>query len=369
MKVLVGCGAIDRLGELCRELCNGTVLVVTDPGIEQAGIVDRALRSLQRNSVPNTVFTGVEENPTTAHVSDGVASARQHGDDIRLIVGLGGGSAMDCAKGVNFLLSNGGRMEDFWGDGKAQGPMLPSVGIPTTAGTGSEAQRYALIAQEETRRKMACGDEKARFTAAILDPELIGSAPRSVAAAAGIDAISHAVESYVATTATPSSRLLARQALQLLAGHIEEYLDDPQKSSRVRHRMLLGAHWAGASIERSMLGAAHACANPLTARYGIKHGVAVGLMLPHVVEFNSEAVNGEYGTLGVVVGGGGCEFLVERILELNRTAGVPERLRELDVEKMDFSDMALEAAGQKTARYNPRPVAAGDLQSLYEAAY
>ncbi len=368
MKVLFGSHAIDRLGELARELCNGTVLVVTDPGIEQAGIVDRALQSLQRASVAHAVFTGVEENPTTAHVSEGVACARQ-GDEVQLIVGLGGGSAMDCAKGVNFLLSNGGRMEDYWGDGKAQEPMLPSIGIPTTAGTGSEAQRYALIAQEATHRKMACGDEKVRFTTAILDAELIGSVPRGVAAAAGIDAISHAVETYVATTATPSSRLLARQALKLLAAHIEEYLGDPQASARARHRMLLGAHWGGASIERSMLGAAHACANPLTARYGIKHGVAVGLMLPHVVEFNSQAVNGEYETLGAVVGGAGCEFLVERIFELNRTAGLPERLRELDVEETDFSDMAMEAADQKTASYNPRPVAADDLQTLYEAAY
>lgn len=367
MGVLVGSHTIDRLGDVARGLTSGTVLVVTDEGVERAGIADRARDSLQRAGLSHLSFSGVSENPTTAHVAAGAARARESAGGVDLIVGLGGGSAMDCAKGINFLLSNGGRMEDFWGDGKARKPMLPSIGIPTTAGTGSEAQRFALIAQEETNQKMACGDEKARFRSVILDGELLASVPAEVAAASGIDAVSHAVESYVCTAASPASRLLARQALRSLSASLEAQLRG-DASSRDRQRLLMGAHWAGAAIERSMLGAAHACANPLTARYHIVHGVAVGVMLPHVIAFNNEVVNGEYDALMQAVAGGNPS-LANWISELNGYAGLPRRLRELEVDKADLPALAAEAATQKTASFNPRPVDANDLQALYEAAY
>src|SRR5205823_8079625 len=148
-------------------------------------------------------------NPTNRHVEGGVAFARPLGVD--LIVSVGGGSAMDCAKGINFLLTNGGRMADYQGFGKAKKPMLPSIGIPTTAGTGSEAQSYALIADEKTHMKMACGDRKAAFQVAILDPEVTVSQPRPVTALTGLDALSHALESYVTSKRNPVSQIFARE--------------------------------------------------------------------------------------------------------------------------------------------------------------
>ena len=367
MRLLVGSHTLDELGQLAGEITSGTILVVTDKGVEAAGIGDRARDSLRRAALPHLTFSDVDENPTTAHVSAGVACAHDSAEAIDLIVGLGGGSAMDCAKGINFLLSNGGRMEDYLGDGKAHSPMLPSIGIPTTAGTGSEAQRYAIIAREETREKMACGDSKVRFDSVLLDAELLASVPPAVAAAAGIDAVSHAVESFVCTAATASSRLLARQSLRNLAVSLPAQLDG-SATSRDRQRLLLGAHWAGAAIERSMLGAAHACANPLTARYGIVHGVAVGVMLPHVISFNAEAANGEYAELSAAAGTGAAS-LADWVSELNRAAGLSGKLRELNVKKTELVALAAEAATQKTASFNPRPVDANDLQALYEAAY
>jgi alcohol dehydrogenase len=167
-RVIYGPGSLNRLGELARELGDTRVLLVTDPGLEEAGHPQRAMESLRQAGLEVFLFDGVEPNPTNYHVQAGVDFARPLGID--LIVSFGGGSSMDCAKGINFILTNGGSMEDYKGFGKAAKPMLPSVGIPTTAGTGSEAQSYALIADERTHMKMACGDRKAAFQVAILDP-------------------------------------------------------------------------------------------------------------------------------------------------------------------------------------------------------
>ena len=291
-RVVFGEGTLAQLGKLSKELGGSRILFVTDPGIVSAKLTDRAIAPLQRASLDFFVFDGVGENPTTAHVEAGVAFAKAHGN-IDLIVGMGGGSAMDCAKGINFILTNGGQMADYWGMGQAAKPMLPSIGIPTTAGTGSEAQSYALIADAKTHVKMACGDLKARFRSVILDPSLTESVPKNVAAATGIDAIAHAIESYVCTRRNAVSMMFAQRAWQLLSSSFESVLKDAS-DSEARSKMLLGAHFAGAAIENAMLGAAHACANPLTAHFGITHGVAVALMLPAVVQFNGETAGARY---------------------------------------------------------------------------
>src|SRR5436190_533225 len=200
-RVVFGAGTLNRLGELARELGDTRVLLVTDPGLEAAGHPQRAMASLKAAGLEVFLFHGVECNPTNRHVDAGVAFARPLGID--LIVSVGGGSSMDCAKGINFLLTNGGRMADYMGFGKAARPMLPSIGVPTTAGTGSEAQSYALIADEQTHMKMACGDRKAAFRIAILDPEVTVSQPARVTAITGIDALSHAIESFVTTKRNP----------------------------------------------------------------------------------------------------------------------------------------------------------------------
>ena len=208
-RIIFGENSIEKLGELTRVLGGSRVLVVTDRGIEKAGILARAVSALQSTRIAAYVFTDVSANPTTEDVEAAVAVAKADAP-IDLIIGLGGGSPMDCAKGANFLLTNGGKMEDYWGINKATRPMLPSIGIPTTIGTGSEAQSFALIAQPKTHIKMACGDKKAKFGAVILDPTLTNTLPRSVAAVTGIDAIAHAIESFVSTQTEPYVQMFSQ---------------------------------------------------------------------------------------------------------------------------------------------------------------
>ena len=369
-RVLCRAGALDQLGRLAGALGARRLFLVTDPGLLRAGLAQRAACALERAGIDCVLFSQVGENPTTRHVEAGTDQARRQGP-FEAIAAVGGGSAMDCAKGVNFLLTNGGAMEDYWGHGKAAQPMLPSLGVPTTAGTGSEAQSYALIAQADTHRKMACGDPKARFHTVVLDPDLIASTPSRVAGAAGFDAIAHALESFVSTRANPFSRLYAREAWRLLNENLETYLDRPDRAVvEVRSGMLLGAHWAGAAIEASMLGAAHACANPLTADHGLSHGMAVALMLPHVIAYNADEVAPLYAELAQSAGlAATVAALLGRLDRLRRAAGLPARLRDVAIAETDLSQLAAGAAEQWTAQFNPRPVDTAQLYALYRAAF
>ena len=364
-RVLYGAGRLADLGSLVAELGGRRVLVVTDTGIRAAGHVTAALRSLGAASIEAFVFDAIAENPTTEHVEAAAAAGRGHAVDF--LVGLGGGSALDCAKGANFLLTNGGRMEDYRGWNRAARPMLPSVGVPCTAGTGSEAQSYALIAQAQSQVKMACGDDKARFTAVVLDPLLPRTAPRAVTAVAGYDALSHAVESFVSRDANAVSRLFAREAWRLLERSYESVVGGAADEA-IWGDMLLGSHLAGAAIEASMLGAAHACANPLTARFGVTHGIAVGLMLPAVVRANASTAAALYADLLDLPVAGAAEALAGQLEGLRAAGGLPSRLRSVGVGADALPALAADALGQWTLEHNPRALGEADLLALYESA-
>ncbi|MEO7649439.1 MAG: iron-containing alcohol dehydrogenase, partial [Bryobacteraceae bacterium] len=239
-----------RLGPLARELGFRRTLLVADPGLVEAGHSGEAEKILSAEGIEVIPFHDFGSNPDAAMCEAGRAFAAPLGVDS--IVGLGGGSSMDCAKGINFLLTNGGRMQDYWGHNKASKPMLPMIGIPTTAGTGSEAQSYALISDPATHVKMACGDDKAAFRIAILDPCLIVSEPAGVRGASGYDAISHAVESYVTTARNGVSQMCALEAWRLLKANFERAMTQPGDLEALGG-MLLGAHLAGIAIENSML--------------------------------------------------------------------------------------------------------------------
>jgi alcohol dehydrogenase len=365
-RVVFGPGSLARLGELARDLGGTRVLLVTDPGLEHAGHPQRAEQSLRAAGLAVAVFDGVEENPTGRHVEAGVAAARAHRAD--LLVAVGGGSAMDVAKGTNFIFTNGGTISDYHGFGKATKPMLPSIGVPATAGTGSEAQSYALIADESSHLKMACGDKKAAFRIAVLDPEVTLTQPRTVTAVTGIDSVAHAVESFVCTRRNALSQTFARQAWNLLNRTFERVLETPDDLA-ARADMQIGAHLGGMAIEASMLGCAHACANPLTAHYGTTHGIAVGVMLPHVIRFNAAAADVLYAELAHDAGlRGGAPAVADRVTALLRAAGLPTTLADCGVSADILPVLAEEAAGQWTARFNPRPVTEPDLRRLYAAA-
>jgi alcohol dehydrogenase len=366
-RIIFGPGSMARLADITRELGGKRILVVTDPGLEAAGHPQRALASLLSAGLDAWIFDGVQENPTTEHVEAGLQAARGHRIDF--LIAVGGGSSMDCAKGINFLYTNGGVMSDYWGIGKATRPMLPSVAVPTTAGTGSEGQSYALIADARTHMKMACGDRKAAFRAAVLDPEVTRSQPRQVTAVTGIDALSHAVESFVCTRRSTISQLFSREAWRLLDSHFETVLREPD-NVEARGAMQLGAHFAGVAIETSMLGACHACANPLTAHYGITHGIAIGVLLPHIVRFNRPVCRDWYHNLTGLGQSGeeATDRLASRIDGFLRLASLPRSLEACGVPGNALGVLAQEASQQWTARFNPRPVTEGDLLGLYQSA-
>ncbi|MFM8497351.1 MAG: iron-containing alcohol dehydrogenase [Planctomycetia bacterium] len=369
-RLVVGPGSIDRLGGLAREFGAVRALVVSDAGIIEAGHTAGALQSLAEAGVASTVFDAFGENPTTDHIEAGAQVAREFRPD--LLVGLGGGSSMDCAKGINFLFSCGGRMQDYRGRDSTRAPMLPSIAVPTTAGTGSETQSFALVSDPATGLKMACGAPGAAFRVAILDANLTLTQPLSLVAFTGIDALSHAVESHVSRAATPASRIFSREAFRLLATNLPGVFADGG-SLTDRSAVQFGAAIAGLAIENSMLGAAHALANPLTATHHVAHGQAVGLMLPHVVRFNGSHSGAGYAELlrevGVDVPAAEAgERLARWLSDLAAAAGLARTLTAARITTADIGGLAAEAAAQWTAGFNPRPVVVADLASLYEAA-
>ncbi len=369
-RLVVGPGAIRRLGEIARDLDATRALVTSDRGIAECGHTAAGIESLCDAGLATEVFSAFTENPSSSEVEAGTAVARAFRPD--LLVGLGGGSSMDCAKGINFLHSCGGRMRDYRGRGTATGPMLPSIAVPTTAGTGSETQSFALITDDEMGMKMACGDPRAAFRVAILDVNLTLTQPLSLAALTGVDALAHAVESHVSTAATPASRTFSREAWRLLAANLPHVVSGGG-SIDARSAVQFGAALAGFAIENAMLGAAHALANPLTAAHHVVHGQAVGVMLPHVVRFNAAACGSAYANLLADVGIAATASeagttLADWLTGLLATARLQTSLHGCGIDAPDISALAAAAASQWTGGFNPRPVAATDLAALYEAA-
>lgn len=366
-RIVFGAGSVSRLGELSRELGAKRVLVVTDPGIVAAGHAEKAVSALRASGLDVTVFDAVRENPDATDVDNCLGVARASAAE--LLVGLGGGSAMDTAKGANFLLTNGGQMEDYKGIGKATKPMLPLIAVPTTAGTGSECQSFALISDPVTHLKMACGDPKAAARVAILDAELTVSLPQRVTACTGMDAVVHALETAVTKKRSPLSQLFSREAFRLCFEALPVVLANPADLD-ARGRMLLGAAYAGTAIENSMLGCAHSAANPLTAHFGVIHGQAVGRLIPGVLRRNlaEPAAAAEYLALAKMVGLSSVDALQERLLEVLELAGLGAGLRALGVTEALVPTMAREAAAQWTASFNPMAFTVEDFESLYREA-
>ncbi len=337
-RIVFGAGSLERLGEITGSF-GARALLVSDPGVVAAGHAARVQEILGRAGVESLLFFDTHENPTDDDVSRCREVLAAQKPDV--LVAVGGGSAMDTAKAASL----------FQGE-----PFLPLIAVPTTAGTGSEVQRHALISDPVAHTKRAVGAPGLEPTIALLDPELTLTCPPKVTALAGIDALSHAIESLVCTAASPLSKMLSLEAFRLLSQSLERVFTDPT-DLEARGDVLLGACWAGLAIENAMLGAAHASANPLTATLGIPHGQAVGLMLPHVVRFN--AGHADYRPFG------GAEALAARVTSLLGTAGMATRLAEWSP---DIPALAEDATKQRTGLFNPRPLTRADFAALYRAA-
>ncbi len=369
-RCVFGPGTIERLGQLARGLGFTRTLLVADPGIVQAGYVGRARVLLESAAIEVVPFHEFASGPDSAVVEAGRVVAAAAGVDS--VVAVGGGSSIDCARAINFVVSGGGGIADYRGYGKAVKPLLPMIAVPTTAGTGSEAQSQATVTDAGTRRQMTCGDPSAAARIALLDPDLTLTSPQHITAMAGFDAIAHAVETAVTTKRTPLSDMFSHRAWHLLNGAFERVLLHPADAD-ARGTMQLGAHYAGIAIEQSMLGAAHACANPLTARYNLTHGLALAMLLPHVVRWNAEVAAGRYAAVlnsprRRARDQDAADALAARLEDLAGAAGLAMKLGDSGVDETALPQLAADAAAEGTAAFNPRPLDAAGALEIYRAA-
>jgi alcohol dehydrogenase class IV len=373
--VILGAGAVARLGAIVKEQIGQAVLVVTDPGIAGAGLLSPVVDSLSLAGVTAHIFQDVAADPPVEVVLAATELARQHA--VAGVIGLGGGSSMDVAKLVALLVGGGERLEDIYGVGIAKGRRLPLIQIPTTAGTGSEVTPVSIVTvgAEEKRGVVA---PQLLPDIALLDPELTLGLPRHVTAATGIDAMVHAIEAFTSKSANnnPISKLFAREALRLLGMNLETVVKDGRNVA-ARSDMLFGSMLAGQAFANSPVAAVHALAYPIGGIYGIAHGVSNAVVLPHVMAFNAPACLDAYGVLAGDVfpdlmqleAGLRIERFIDRMASLIRSVGLPSTLRELDIPEDALPKMAAEAMKQtRLLVNNPRTVSEQDAFAIYKAA-
>lgn len=366
-RIVFGPDTLPELGKLAAEFHAPRVMLVCDPGISATDHFVRAKQSLEASGLVVQHFGDFDQNPDSDMIQRATIAAAEFRPD--LLVGLGGGSSLDCCKGMNFVYSCGGKIHDYHGVGKATCDLLPMIAVPTTAGTGSEMQSFAIISDSQTHMKMPCGDPRAAPAIAILDPMLTLTCPAAVTALTGVDAISHAIESYVTRRRTPISQTFSRRAFGLLGPAFGRVLDDPD-DTEARGSMLLGAALAGMAIETSMLGGAHATANPLTAHHAIIHGQAVGLMLPAVIRMNGSDCGPAYQELLREIGitatvDQASDRLAAEVTRWVRQAGLATSFAELGLSSEQIPILVEGALQQWTGTFNPVPLDAGKVQDLY----
>jgi alcohol dehydrogenase len=366
-----GLGALARLPELATNIGGTRALVVGDLGIAKAGLVDRVISALG-GVVPATVFTDVESDPDAQSVDSGVKLAKSLGCDV--IIGVGGGSAMDVAKAIGVMLTNPGNIRDYSGLGKITKPGVPVILIPTTAGTGSELTIWSVLSDKDKKQKFGVGSTLACARVALLDPELTCSLPSAVTAVTGFDALSHALESYVNTTTQPISEALSEQSMALIARSLRVAVMQPGNRA-ARADMLLASAIAAMAFNSTRLGLVHAFAMPLGSRFGIPHGLANAIMLPVVMRYNLPATLSKFARIAEIFGEcinglsprDGAERSVVAIEKLKADVAITAKLRTFGVTENDLHGIATEAMLSGNVPVNPRQPTLNDMQELLRA--
>ncbi|QAU34222.1 iron-containing alcohol dehydrogenase [Janthinobacterium sp. 17J80-10] len=368
---LVGPGSSARVGELAAGLGCRSVLLVTDKGVEQAGLLGPALQGLDASGIAVTIYTDVQADPPEAVIAAATAAARRA--DADGIIGLGGGSSMDVAKLVALLAVGKESLASVYGVGQAKGPRLPLILLPTTAGTGSEVTPISIVTTGE-------GEKKGVVTPvivpdwAVLDADLTLGLPPLVTAATGVDAIVHAIEAYTSKRLkNPVSDCLAREALRLLCGNIHEACRNGS-NREARHNMLLGAMLAGMAFANAPVAGVHALAYPVGARFHVPHGLSNSLVLPAVLQFNARQAQGLYAELADIVVPGAfgsarekCQALVDKLAQLPAELGLQTRLSQVGIQQSDLQQLAVDAMKQtRLLVNNPREIGYDDALAIYE---
>jgi len=370
--IIFGMGSLAQLPELLIESGSNHVFLISDGGLAKLGVVEKIESIIQNSGITCTTYLGVLPNPTVSIVDEATALYTQCG--ATSIVALGGGSSMDVAKAVGVLANYGGSITQYEGNFKVPGPIVPMIAIPTTAGTGSEVTASAVITDESRNYKLSVFSYELLPRYALLDPALIMTAPASIAASCGVDALIHAMEAYISTKATPFSDAMAEKAMELIGANLRRFVANRQDEDAAC-AMMLGCNFAGIAFAWARLGNVHAMSHPVSGYFHVAHGVANSILLPTVLEYNALADHGRYKKMyNYIHQGSPCienfqpQMLVDEIRKLNNELGIPARLSDVGVTADKIPAMAEDAMKSGNIPANPRQTTLKDMIALYEKA-
>lgn len=367
-----GVGRLKKLPEILAENNSEHVFLISDRGLESIGVVKKIQEIIEAGGIKCTSYLDVVPNPTIDVVNEATDSYKE--SKATSIVALGGGSPLDVAKAVGVLATYGGDIRDYEGMNKVPGPIVPTIAIPTTAGTGSEATASCVITDEEKNYKFSMISYETLPKYAILDPELIMTAPASIAASTGIDALIHAIEAYLSKNASPFTDAMAEKAMELIGKNVRKFVANRQ-DEEAACAMMSGSNFAGIAFAWAKLGNVHAMSHPVSAFFHVPHGVANSIILPTVMEYNALVDNGRYEVIynyisedNEVVKDFKPEMLVELIKKLNADLKIPKSLSEVGVTEDMIEEMSKDAMKSGNVLANPRETNLKDMVELYKKA-
>jgi len=372
-EIIMGRGSSKKVGEIIKRLNTNKAFIVTDKDILNLGILNGILRSLEKENINYIIFDEVETDPNTDMIESATEIAKKANCD--MVIGVGGGSSIDSAKGVAGMVKNLGKVSDYFGLGKLENPALPIIAIPTTSGTGSEATYWSVLTDKETKIKKGVGSWYLMPSIAILDPFLTKSLPPRVTAFTGMDALTHAMESYVCKATQPISEALALHSMKLIAKSLRKAVANGDDLD-AREDMMMGSNIAALAFNVTRVGLAHAFAGPLAAHFHIPHGIANTIMLPHVMEFNVMAIPEKYAQIAEIfeeniIGLSKMEAgmkSVKAIKKLIKDIGITEGLKDYGVKLKDIKILAEDAYKSANIAVNPRKSTVNDLIKILENA-
>ncbi|WP_432646439.1 iron-containing alcohol dehydrogenase [Mitsuokella sp.] len=369
--ILVGRGTVEKLAAAAKKIGGTHAFIISGPHLTKMGHVKHCADLMAKEGIPSDIFSQTEGNPSVETVAKAAEAFRASGADF--IVAFGGGSPMDVAKAVAVVAKYGGSITEYEGGGKVPGDIIPLIAIPTTAGTGSEVTAFSVITDHARNYKLTVFSYKLIPRYAILDADFLTTAPASVAAACGIDAMVHAIESYISRAASPFSDAMAEKALELIGKNIRRYVAN-RADVEAAEAMLTGSLFAGIAFSWARLGDVHAMSHPVSAYFNVPHGVANAILLPTIMDFNALTDNGKYRKIYNYVSPtpAAADFepieLVSLLRELNAELGIPASLKEAGVTAEKFDAMADDAMKSGNIAVNPRATTQKDVLALYQKA-
>ncbi|CCN48960.1 Alcohol dehydrogenase 2 [Vibrio nigripulchritudo MADA3029] len=370
---LMGAGCLNDAADSIQSQGFKKGLIVTDKVLNQIGVVKQVQDLLADRAVETVVFDGTQPNPTIGNVELGLELLTEN--DCDFVISLGGGSPHDCAKGIALVAANGGKIADYEGVDQSAKPQLPLIAINTTAGTASEMTRFCIITDEERHIKMAIVDKHTTPLISVNDPELMLAKPSSLTAATGMDALTHAIEAYVSTAATPITDAVAIKAIELIQAHLRTAVSNGE-DIEAREQMAYAQFMAGMAFNNASLGYVHAMAHQLGGFYDLPHGVCNAVLLPHVQKYNAQVCPGRLKDVAAAMGvevtqmtdEQGAEAALEAIRALSKDVGIPAGLEALGARADDIPVLAENALKDACGLTNPKQATHDEISSIFRAA-